>query len=136
MTVTAGAFLVQKSIAMAYDEAVADRVRHILKRCKGISERKMFGGIAFMLNGNMCCGVNRKDLMLRLGEERAAVALKEGYAREMDFTGKPLKSMVYVSGAGFRTDDDLRAWVKRALNFVKTLPAKQRPARLKVFTRF
>jgi len=121
---------------MAYDEAVADRVRGVLKRRKGISEQKMFGGIAFMHNGNMCCGVIRKDLVLRLGNERAAGALNERHTREMDFTGRPLKSMVYVSGAGYRSDDDLRAWIKRALDFVKTLPAKQRPARLKVFTRF
>ena len=109
---------------MAYDEAVAGRVRVVLKRRKGVSERKMFGGIAFMLNGNMCCGVIDKDLVLRLGDERAAAALQERHTREMDFTGKPLKSMVYVAPAGFRSDDDLRAWVKRAVDFVKTLPAK------------
>jgi len=109
---------------MAYDDAVVERVRSVLKRRKGISERKMFGGMAFMLNGNMVCGVNKKDLVLRLGEERAAQALKEPNTREMDFTGKVLKSMVYVSPAGYKSDDQLKAWVKRAFDFAKTLPAK------------
>jgi len=68
----------------AHDDAVADRVRRVLKRRKGISERKMFGGIAFMLIGNMVCGVNKKDLVLRLGEERAAKALTEPHTRAMD----------------------------------------------------
>ena len=84
----------------------------------------MFGGIAFMLGGNMCCGVNGKDLMLRLGEEGAASALAERHARPMDFTGKPLKSMVYIGPAGTRADGDLRAWVGRAVKFARTLPAK------------
>jgi len=109
---------------MPYDDAVVERVRSVLKRRKGISERKMFGGMAFMLNGNMVCGVNKKDLVLRLGEERAAQALKEPNTREMDFTGKVLKSMVYVSPAGYKSDDQLKAWVKRAFDFAKTLPAK------------
>lgn len=109
---------------VAYDEIVAGRVRQVLKRRKGISERNMFGGIAFMLNGNMVCGVNKKDLVLRLGEERAAKALTEPNTREMDFTGKVLKSMVYVSPSGYKSDDALRAWVQRALDFAKTLPAK------------
>ncbi len=110
---------------MAYDDQTADRVRKILKRRKGITERKMFGGIAFMLNGHMACGVNQKDLVLRLGEERTAKALsEEPYTREMDFTGKVLKSMVYVSPAGFDSDEKLRAWVDQAIAYIKTLPAK------------
>jgi TfoX/Sxy family transcriptional regulator of competence genes len=109
---------------MAYDERMAERVRKLLKRRKGITERKMFGGLAFLLNGNMCCGIIEKDLMLRLGEEGAAKALKRGHTREMDFTGKPLKTMVYVSAAGYRSDDQLRGWVNQAISFVKTLPTK------------
>lgn len=109
---------------MAYDEEFASRVRAVLRRRKGVSERKMMGGIAFMLNGNMCCGVNGKDLMLRLGNEDAALALGERHARPMDFTGKPLKSMIYVGPAGTNTDAGLRAWVGRAVKFAKTLPAK------------
>ncbi len=109
---------------MAYDEAFASRVRAVLRRRKGISERKMFGGIAFMLNGNMCCGVNGRDLMLRLGQEGAAAALGERHARPMDFTGEPLKTMIFVGPAGTRAEADLRAWIGRAVKFAKTLPAK------------
>jgi TfoX/Sxy family transcriptional regulator of competence genes len=109
---------------MAYDEAVAQRVRALLKRRRGLTERKMFGGIAFMLNGNMCCGVLNKDLVLRLGNRAAADALKEPHARAMDFTGKALKSMVYVGPAGFRKDEDLRRWIDRAVRFARSLPAK------------
>ena len=109
---------------MAYDEAVAERVRSVLKRRRGISERKMFGGIAFMLKGNMCCGVLDEDLVLRLGNNAAAEAMNFPHTRPMDFTGKPLKSMVYVDPAGYRSDEDLRAWIERAVNHVKTLPPK------------
>jgi TfoX/Sxy family transcriptional regulator of competence genes len=84
----------------------------------------MFGGIAFLLNGNMCCGVLKSDLVLRLGEDGAVKALREPHTRVMDFTGKPLRSMVYVSPAGYRADVALRTWVKRALDYVKSLPAK------------
>ncbi len=109
---------------MAYDETVADRACRALAKHPGVSERKMFGGLALMLNGNMCCGVIGKDLVLRLGDKGVARALAEPHTRPMDFTGKPLKSMVYVSPAGYRTDDDLLAWVKRAVGFVKSLPEK------------
>ena len=76
---------------MAYDETVADRVRRRLAKHPGLSERKMFGGLALMLNGNMCCGVIGTDLVLRLGDKEAARALAEPYTRPMDFTGKPVK---------------------------------------------
>jgi len=84
----------------------------------------MFGGIAFLLNGHMTCGVNKESLMLRLGNEDAAKALTEPHARPMDFTGKPLKSMVYIDPAGYRSDADLLHWVSRALKFAKSLPPK------------
>ncbi len=109
---------------MAYDVAVADRVRKILKARKGVSERKMFGGITFLLNGNMCCGVVNKDLVLRLGETGASRALKLSHARPMDYTGKPLKSMVYVGPKGFQTDAALRKWVRHAADYARSLPAK------------
>ncbi len=109
---------------MAYDEALAERLRGVLARRAGVSERKMFGGIAFMLNGNMCCGVTGADLMLRLGNEGAAAALGESHARPMDFTGMTMKSMVFVDADGIGGDDDLRGWVMRAVDFAGTLPAK------------
>jgi len=109
---------------MAYDEAVADQVHRILKRRRGITERKMFGGIAFMLHGNMVCGVSKKDLVLRLGKDRAAKALSEPHTCEMDFTGKVIKTMVYVSPSGYQSEDKLQSWLELAIDYVKSLPAK------------
>lgn len=109
---------------MAFDESVAARVRKVLARRKGIAEQKMFGGLAFLLDGNMCCGVLRNLLVLRLGEDGAAEALLEPHTRLMDFTGKPMKSMVYVDPAGFATDAALRDWVRRAIAFASALPVK------------
>lgn len=109
---------------MAYSEKVAERLRQALKRRRGISERKMFGGIAFLLNGNMCCGVNNTDIMLRLVKDGAEKALSERHTRVMDFTGTPLSTMVYLRPAGYRKDEDLVRWLKRAIDYAKTLPPK------------
>jgi TfoX/Sxy family transcriptional regulator of competence genes len=109
---------------MAYDEAVAERLRKVLARRKGVNEKKMFGGIAFLMNGNMCCGVVDKNIVLRLGNEGAEKALDEKHTRVMDFTGTPLASMVYLRPAGYETEEDLRGWVKRAVDFTRTLPPK------------
>jgi TfoX/Sxy family transcriptional regulator of competence genes len=109
---------------MAFDESVAARVRKALVRRKGVTEKKMFGGIAFLLNGNMCCGVLGDVLLLRLGSEGASEALREPHTRLMDFTGKPMKSMVYVAPAGFATDQALRSWLRLAIAYVSELPAK------------
>ena len=84
----------------------------------------MFGGIAFMLHGNMVCGVIKKDIVLRLGADLAAKALKEPHIRKMDFTGKVIKTMVYVSPPGYQPEDKLRSWVELALGYVKSLPPK------------
>ena len=84
----------------------------------------MFGGLAFMLRGNMCCGVVGDSLMLRLGNDGAAKALGEPYVRPMDFTGKPMKSMVYVGPDGIAAAADLARWLELAVAFVQTLPAK------------
>ena len=77
-----------------------------------------------MLNRNMCCGVTSSDLMLRLGPEKAAQALLEPNTREMDFTGKPLKGMIYLEPEGYQRDEELQKWVHRAANFAASLPAK------------
>ena len=110
---------------MAYSEKLAERVRQILQPTAGITEKKMFGGVAFMLNGNMCCGVSNNELMLRLGPERAQKALQEKNTREMDFTGRVIKSMLFVEPAGIRTKVSLMKWVGKALDFVSRLPPKQ-----------
>lgn len=109
---------------MAYDEQLADRVHQLLHRRAGYSQRKMFGGICYLLHGNMCCGVTGNYLMLRLGNKNVPQALQEPFTHEMDFTGKVMKSMIYVTTQGTRDDQDLKAWVNQAVKFTRTLPAK------------
>lgn len=89
---------------MAYDLHLADRIRVVLGRMGEFSERKMFGGLCFMVNGHMCCGIVKSALMLRLTPATAAAALREPHTRPMDFTGKPMKSMIYVDAAGIEPD--------------------------------
>jgi len=84
----------------------------------------MFGGICFLLSGNMCCGVTTSELMLRLGPDGAASALEEPHTRAMDFTGRPMKSMVYVEPEGYEHQDDLESWVALSADFAASLPAK------------
>lgn len=108
---------------MAYDEALADRVRDVLAG-RAVREQKMFGGLAFMVDGHMCCGLLGSDLMLRLGEPAADAALDEPHTRPMDFTGRPMRNLVVVEPAGAASDAALRAWIDRALAFVATLPPR------------
>ncbi len=110
---------------MAYDEQLADRVREILLPEQGLTERKMFGGLAFMLEGHMCCGIVGDELMLRLGVDGAEDALERDHVRPMDFTGRPMTGMVFVSAEGLR-GAALRRWVEGAAAFVRTLPPKRR----------
>lgn len=112
------------SIVMAYDIHLADRIRSLLKREGEFSERKMFGGITFMANGHMCCGVVKTDLVLRLTPEQAAEALRQLHTRPMDFTGKPMNSMIYVSAVGTDSDEALEAWVRSAVAVARRLPVK------------
>lgn len=109
---------------MAYDERLAERVREALKRRRGVSEKKMFGGLAFLVNGHMACGVQGDDLMVRVGPDAYDSALKKAGARPMDFTGRPLKGMIYVGPRGHRRAPSLQAWVERGLSYVRSLPPK------------
>lgn len=109
---------------MAYDEGLAERLREVFSNQRNVTEKKMFGGIAFMVNGNMCCGVVNDTLMARVGPVQYEAALNKPHARKMDFTGKPLKGFVYVAPEGIESDEDLAGWVKRSLDFVTSLPAK------------
>ena len=109
---------------MAFDEGLAERVRDALIDHGEIVEKKMFGGLAFMLHGNMCCGVIGEDLMVRLGNEAADKARQEPHVREMDFTGRAIRSMVYVSPEGVASDEDLASWAQRGLRFAGSLPPK------------
>lgn len=110
---------------MVYDDGVAQRIRELLEGRPGVVEKRMFGGIAFLLDGNMCCGVVKDALMVRVGKEKYADALGERYAREMDFTGRPLTGFVYVEPEGFEDDGDLERWIGRALAFASSLSPKR-----------
>ena len=109
---------------MAYDEGVAQRLREHFAEHDDIVERKMFGGIAFMLSGHMCCGVVGDTLMARVGPEQYDESLRRPHARAMDFTGRPMRGFVYVDPDGFESDHDLDAWVSRCVQFVSSLPPK------------
>lgn len=110
---------------MAYDEKLANRISKILNTAKGISRKKMFGGLCFLHNGNMLCGIDKhRNLMVRVGPEYYQKALKLKHAREMDFTGKPLTGMVYVAPEGIKTRTQLVQWIERGLSFTRSLPEK------------
>jgi TfoX/Sxy family transcriptional regulator of competence genes len=106
-------------------EAMADRVREILMDDPNISEKRMFGGMCFMLNGNMLCGpVKSGDLMLRVGKENEAEALATEGCREMDFTGKPMKGFVFVDADSIDSRQKLTKWIGMAVRYVGTLPTR------------
>ncbi len=105
---------------MAYDEKLAHRIRKFFSRRRGVTERKLFGGICFLLDGKMCCGVIHNDLCVRVGPKRYEEALSQAYARPMDFTGRPLKGFVYVAPAGIQTPASLTQWMQWAADFVTT----------------
>ena len=108
---------------MTYDPTLADRVRRVLATKPGISEKAMFGGLAFMLEDKMCCGIIQQDLVVRLGPARYEEALWEPHVRPMDFTGKPLTGYVYVAPAGVEAPEALEKWVAAGTDFVATLLA-------------
>lgn len=112
------------SCAMAFDEGLAERVRDLTGDDGRVRERKMFGGLAFLYDGNMACGIVGDELMVRVGPGGWADALTQPHTREMDFTGKSMKGMVYVAVEGFAEDEDLRSWVDRGMTFARTFPAK------------
>jgi TfoX N-terminal domain len=106
------------------DEALANRVRSVLNGTGGFSEKRMFGGLAFMVNGNMCCGVHGEKLILRLPPEQTEEALKQPHVRVFDMTGRPMKGWVLIAAGGVENDDDLTLWVGRGLEYARSLPAK------------
>jgi len=109
---------------MAYDESLAGRVRALLAEQTELSERKMFGGLAFMVRGNMCCGIVGEELMVRVGPEQYTAALAQPHAREMDFTGRPMRGMVMVANDGLASDEALERWIRQCILFVSSLPSK------------
>lgn len=110
---------------MAYSEDLAQRIRARMAMEPGYAEKKMFGGLCFLLNGNMCTGITGHDtLMVRVGPAGHDEALAQPHAREMDFTGRPMTGMVFVDPPGFERDADLAAWVARGVAFTAALPPK------------
>jgi TfoX/Sxy family transcriptional regulator of competence genes len=108
---------------VAYDEDLADRVRAVLPAGEPVTERQMFGGLAFMLGGRMFCGIVKDALMARLGPEAAGRALDQPHVRPMDFTGRPMKGMVCIDPSGLQ-GDALRQWVDAAAGYARALPSK------------
>jgi len=106
---------------MAYDETLADRIRRALGPRADVTEKKMFGGLAFLLDGRMFCGILKGDLMVRVGPERHKAALAEAHVRPMDFTGRPMNGYVFVGPGGSRTEKAIKRWVDQGAAFVATL---------------
>jgi TfoX/Sxy family transcriptional regulator of competence genes len=117
--------LLRKESPMAFDESLAARIRRRLARRKNVEERKMFGGIGFLLNGNLLVGVWKDSLIVRLGPEEGDEALKEPHVKPFDITGRPMRNWVLVAPEGVEGDEQLKGWVRRAVKFVGTLPAKE-----------
>ena len=109
---------------MAFDEQLAGRIRTHLGKRPGLSEKKMFGGIAFLMRGNMCCGVHRDALMVRLDPADTDRALAEPHTRVFDLTGRPMKGWILVERNGLATGQQLGKWVDRAAQYAGSLPAK------------
>ncbi len=109
---------------MAYDEALAARIRNYLAQRNDVSERKMFGGLCFLVSDHMCCGLTEGRLMVRVGPKAHEDALLQPYASPMDFTGRPMQGFVYVQTEGLTSAKSLKSWLDRGLAFVATLPPK------------
>lgn len=109
---------------MPYDEGLAHRLRELCETEAGIAEKKMFGGLCFLSGGHMAFGIVGDELMVRVGPDAYEACLAEPHAREMTFTGRAMKGMVYVGTEGFAEDEDLARWASRGLDFAGSLPPK------------
>ena len=108
---------------MAYNLKLAERIRSKLDGTPFV-EKKMFGGIGLLLNGNMACGVNKENLIVRIDPEKQNTLLKKSHAKPFDLTGKPMKGWLVVEADGVKTDRQLSSWVKEGVEFALTLPPK------------
>jgi hypothetical protein len=109
---------------MAYDEVLAQRIRDALADIPRLEEKTMFGGVGFLLGGNMACGVNQSDLIVRVGPEGYDQALSEPHTKEFDMTGRPMRGWIVVQPAGYESDEDLESWIMRGVGFARSLPPK------------
>ena len=109
---------------MPYDQSLAERMRPYLLPRAGMNEKAMFGGVAFLVYGNMCCGIWKNLLVIRLSKEEGAKALKKPHTRVMDITGRPMRGWLFVEPIGCKKNSDLYTWVDKALEFASSLPKK------------
>ena len=108
---------------MAYNLKLAERIRSHLYGVP-VVEKKMFGGVGFLLNGNLACGVNKDNMIVRVNPEQQNTYLKKSYTKPFDLTGKPIKGWLLVEADGVKTEKQLSTWVKEGVEFASTLPAK------------
>jgi hypothetical protein len=107
-----------------YSDFTARKIRNVLDGTPGVSERQIIGGVAFLLQGNMCCGIFDEKLVVRVGAEAYDEALRQPHARPMDFTGRALPGFVYVEREGYASDTSLKQWIDRGVGFVRSLPSR------------
>jgi TfoX/Sxy family transcriptional regulator of competence genes len=115
---------------MAYSESLAQRLRSIFVRRRNITEKKMFGGMGFLLNGNMCVGIWKNSLIARIDPAEYGAVLAQEHVQEFDITGRPMKGWVMVEPDGIESDEQLANWTEKAVAFVSTLPKKKSPKKI------
>jgi len=111
---------------MACNAALVERIEKLLRRRRSVTQKKMFGGVCFLVNGNMCCGVERDKLVVRVRLEQYEQLLRRRHVKPMDFTGRPLRGFVYVLPQGLQSRAALKMWIDRGLRYAKSVPAKRK----------
>lgn len=109
---------------MVYSEKLVERITNIVEGQAGLTQSKMFGGVGFLIHGNMACGVNKDDLIIRVGLEQYENALLQHNTKVFDLTGRPMKGWIVVTSEGYATDGQLKAWVGRGIDYANSLPPK------------
>lgn len=109
---------------MAYNQVLAQRIRNELKQSPDLQEKKMFGGVGFLIRGNMACGVHGDDLIVRVGPQGFQTALSRPHTRPFDMTGKPMSGWVMVAPQGYEAESELKGWVQQGVEFAQSLPQK------------
>jgi TfoX/Sxy family transcriptional regulator of competence genes len=109
---------------MTYNQKLAQRIREEIKTLPDLQEKKMFGGVGFLIQGNMACGVHGEDLIVRTGPENYQAALSKPHTKPFNMTGKPMSGWIEVDSKGFEAESDLKDWVQLGVKFAKSLPPK------------
>lgn len=109
---------------MAYDEELARRIRKNLKAQRGLAEKTLFGGVGFLVNGNMACGVHKQEMIVRLASQDFEQARLQPHVRVFDIGGKPMKGWILISSAGYASDKSLQGWIKKGVACASSLPPK------------